>query len=143
VVWERTGIDPSHPVAHWQAYAVWLKHTDPSFVANTVICLIHQTNYLLDQQINALERDFVQSGGYTEQLAVARLAERKKQSQADLTDLHDRREKAPDCPCCGKPMVVRTARQGRWAGSQFWGCSAYPECTGILELEWSVGSDRS
>ncbi|HBL30911.1 MAG TPA: four helix bundle protein, partial [Acidobacteria bacterium] len=34
-------------------YAPWLSHADPGVVANAVICLIHQANYLLDQQIAA------------------------------------------------------------------------------------------
>jgi restriction system protein len=34
----------------------------------------------------------------------------------------------PACPTCGKQMVRKTARRGRNVGSQFWGCSAYPEC---------------
>jgi restriction system protein len=38
---------------------------------------------------------------------------------------------APACPKCGKPMVIRTARRGRNAGGQFWGCEDYPTCTGI------------
>jgi restriction system protein len=37
----------------------------------------------------------------------------------------------PECPQCGKPMVRRTARRGPTAGSQFWGCSSYPDCRGI------------
>lgn len=32
------------------------------------------------------------------------------------------------CPKCGKPLVLRTAHSGPNAGSQFWGCSAYPAC---------------
>lgn len=32
------------------------------------------------------------------------------------------------CPACGNQMVMRTARKGTNAGSQFWGCSAYPKC---------------
>jgi restriction system protein len=36
----------------------------------------------------------------------------------------------PDCPECGKPMELRTARRGANAGNQFWGCSAYPACKG-------------
>jgi len=39
----------------------------------------------------------------------------------------------PVCPQCGRPMVLRTARRGANAGSQFWGCSAYPSCKGIRE----------
>jgi DNA-binding helix-hairpin-helix protein with protein kinase domain len=34
------------------------------------------------------------------------------------------------CPRCGSHMVRRTARRGRYAGNQFWGCSRYPRCKG-------------
>ncbi len=37
-------------------------------LANVLICLIHQTNYLLDQQKRALEKDFLEEGGFTERL---------------------------------------------------------------------------
>lgn len=36
----------------------------------------------------------------------------------------------PACPKCNAPMVLRTAKQGARAGSQFWGCSAFPACRG-------------
>jgi restriction system protein len=32
------------------------------------------------------------------------------------------------CPKCEQEMVLRTASRGTSAGSQFWGCSAYPSC---------------
>ncbi|SPJ15508.1 hypothetical protein SBDP2_380007 [Syntrophobacter sp. SbD2] len=32
--------------------------------ANTVTCLIHQANYLLDQQLRALEQEFLKDGGF-------------------------------------------------------------------------------
>jgi endonuclease YncB( thermonuclease family) len=35
---------------------------------------------------------------------------------------------AANCPVCSSTMVLRTARQGRNAGNQFWGCSRYPAC---------------
>ena len=38
---------------------------------------------------------------------------------------------APSCPRCDSPMVERTAKKGRHAGQIFWGCSRYPNCTGI------------
>ena len=50
---------------------------DPETAANAMICLIHQTNYLLDQQLRALERDFVKSGGLRERLYKARQNYRK------------------------------------------------------------------
>lgn len=37
------------------------------------------------------------------------------------------------CPNCGKPMIVRTSR----FGSQFLGCSGYPDCKTILSLDKS------
>jgi four helix bundle suffix protein len=133
-----------------EAYAEWLAHADPAVVANAIICLIHQANYLLDRQIAALERQFIQEGGYTERLAAARIEERRRQHQTDPTDPTDRSDRfsgtAPVCPVCGGPMVLRMARTGRNAGSQFWGCCSYPKCKGIRpveSLDLSVGSGRS
>jgi restriction system protein len=37
-----------------------------------MICLIHQTNYLLDRQLRALEEEFLKKGGFTERLYHAR-----------------------------------------------------------------------
>lgn len=131
--------DRSDPLTHWKAYARWLERADPAVVANTLLCLINQANYLLDQQISSLERDFVKGGGYSEQLASARIAERQKQQQRPAAPA----PAAPACPQCGKPMALRTARQGRNAGSQFWGCSAYPACKGTRPLDILDRSDRS
>ena len=124
------------------AYAAWLSHVDPAVVANAVICLIHLANYLLDQQIAALERAFIHEGGYSEHLAAARLAERTRQRQADPanrtnpSDPSDPSDDfAPACPNCGKAMVPRTARKGALAGSRFWGCTGYPRCTGTRPLD--------
>ena len=120
----------------WSLYAPWLNHADPAIRANATICLIHQANYLLDQQIAALEKSFIEDGGYTEQLATARLAHRRKKDPPDPPDQPDPsdRVKPPTCPKCGKLMVIRTAKSGKNAGSQFWGCTAYPDCKGTIEL---------
>ncbi len=32
------------------------------------------------------------------------------------------------CPVCASPMKLRTARRGKSAGEQFYGCSSYPTC---------------
>jgi four helix bundle suffix protein len=115
----------------WALYAPWLEHEDPAVRANAAICLIHQANFLLDRQIAALEKTFVEGGGYSEQLAAARLAHR---SRKDPTDPSDPSDHIPPCPKCGKPMVLRTAKSGQNAGSQFWGCSAYPDCKGTTPV---------
>jgi four helix bundle suffix protein len=49
-------------------------------VANILICLIHQANYLLDRQLRRLEKDFLEQGGLRERMTRARLAARAKQS---------------------------------------------------------------
>jgi restriction system protein len=40
----------------------------------------------------------------------------------------------PECPVCAKPMVKRTAKRGANAGSEFWGCTAYPACRGTRQI---------
>jgi len=54
--------------------------TRPSeVVANIAICLIHQANYLLDQQLKALEKGFLKDGGLRERMTRARLQAREQQ----------------------------------------------------------------
>lgn len=38
----------------------------------------------------------------------------------------------PTCPSCGVPMILRTARKGAHAGSQFYGCPNYPKCRRVV-----------
>ncbi len=109
-------------------YAQWLNHENPAIRANALICLINQANYLLDKQIASLETQFIEEGGYSEQLATARLAERNRKKQEQTPDA------IPVCPECGKPMVLRTAQKGKSAGKQFWGCSGYPDCKGLVNI---------
>lgn len=130
--------DPSDPSdltdltdqQRWALYSPWLDHEDPAVRANATICIIHQANYLLDRQIASLEEAFVEGGGYSEQLATERLRRRRDQTDrsnpTDQTDL-----KPPHCPQCNNLMVLRTAKSGKNAGSQFWGCTHYPDCKGI------------
>jgi four helix bundle suffix protein len=62
----------------YAAYRTYLETRPAPVVANILVCLIHQTNYLLDQQIRSLEEAFVQEGGLRERMTRARLAERAK-----------------------------------------------------------------
>ena len=39
------------------------------------------------------------------------------------------------CPICNSSMVLRTALRGKNAGGQFWGCSNFPKCKGLLSLD--------
>ena len=68
--------------ASYETYKFYIETRPPEIVANILICLIHQTNYLLDQQIRRLEQDFVKEGGLRERMTRARLVERTKQNRA-------------------------------------------------------------
>ena len=39
------------------------------------------------------------------------------------------------CPKCGAPMVRRKATKGANAGKEFYGCSNYPQCRGIVKID--------
>ena len=39
------------------------------------------------------------------------------------------------CPKCGSSMIIRTARRGRNAGGNFYGCSNYPRCKETLPID--------
>lgn len=48
----------------------------PEEAANSMVCLINQTNALLDQKLRWLEEKFVREGGFRENLFKKRLARR-------------------------------------------------------------------
>ena len=38
------------------------------------------------------------------------------------------------CPRCGSILVLRETKHGQNAGKQFWGCSKFPQCKGIVNI---------
>ena len=62
----------------YSTYAPYIDTAPPEVAANTVICLIHQTNYLLDQQLRQLDKAFLEEGGFTERLYRTRSRFRKQ-----------------------------------------------------------------
>ena len=49
---------------------------------------------------------------------------------------------APSCPKCGAEMKKRMARKGPNAGRYFYGCSRWPNCSGIININgdtWTPG----
>lgn len=46
-------------------------------------------------------------------------------------------DEMPDNPCpkCGSALVMRTAKKGERSGSKFWGCSTYPKCRYIINIQ--------
>lgn len=65
----------------YETYRTFIETRPGEVVANIIICLIHQTNYLLDQQLRRLEKDFLENGGLRENMFKARLQYRNKQKR--------------------------------------------------------------
>ncbi|GFE62867.1 four helix bundle suffix domain-containing protein [Geobacter sp. AOG2] len=66
--------------ADFATYRPFVETRPAQVVANMALCLIHQTNYLLDRQIQSLERDFLKDGGLRERMTRARVEARKEKS---------------------------------------------------------------
>jgi hypothetical protein len=65
----------------------------------------------------------------SDQLSKPEQEEGKSQPRQEVERTQGKGE-VPACPLCGSPMVLRTAKQGKRAGQQFWSCSRFPECRG-------------
>lgn len=69
--------------SHWSresydTYKPFIETRPAETVANIIICLIHQANFLLDRQIKQLEQAFLKEGGLRERMTRARLSSRKR-----------------------------------------------------------------
>ncbi|MEK7813482.1 MAG: four helix bundle suffix domain-containing protein [Candidatus Desantisbacteria bacterium] len=76
--------DKSHPQAQeirnlaWEknrsymTYKTYIEQNSLEVAANVLVCLIHQANYLIDQLLRQLEKQFLEKGGFTENLYHAR-----------------------------------------------------------------------
>lgn len=62
----------------FELYREFVETRPPAVIANIAICLIHQANYLLDQQMKTLDREFVVQGGLRERMTRARLNYRNR-----------------------------------------------------------------
>ncbi len=58
--------------ASFETFREFVETRPCEVVANIIICLIHQTNYLLDRQIRSLEKQFLAEGGLRERMTQAR-----------------------------------------------------------------------
>lgn len=55
-----------------------------------------------------------------------------KENQPIVAD--EKASEFPVCPKCGAPMVKRKATRGENSGMEFWGCSRFPHCHGIINI---------
>jgi len=71
----------STPDRSYETYRSRIEGGTLELAANTLICVIHQANTLLDQQLRHLEARFLAEGGFREALSRARLAAREMQQK--------------------------------------------------------------
>jgi restriction system protein len=64
----------------YETYRTYVEESPPEVAANTMVCLVNQANFLLDRQLESLERTFLNEGGFTERLYNARRQSRSNQS---------------------------------------------------------------
>jgi restriction system protein len=101
----------------------FVERAEPELAGNAMICAVHQAAYLLKRQLESQSGEFLERGGFTENLYGAR-----KRTLSATSD----QSAPPSCLHCGEPMKLRTARTGTKTGRQFWGCSGYPSCKATL-----------
>jgi four helix bundle suffix protein len=66
----------------YSTYRTYVEEESSEVAGNTILCLIHQANYLLDQQLRQLEHQFLREGGFTERLYQARQHSRRTRREA-------------------------------------------------------------
>jgi len=59
--------------ASYDSFRNYIEAGPAEIAANVIICLIHQANYLLNRQLLALEKDFLEHGGLRERMTKARI----------------------------------------------------------------------
>ena len=62
----------------YRTYRTYIESQDPETAANALICIVHQTNFLLDRQLKQLEHQFLKEGGFTEKLYRTRVWARRQ-----------------------------------------------------------------
>lgn len=114
-----------HILAQKDKFSRWLENGNPEIVANALLVLCLRENKMLQAQIQSQLESFRQTGGFTENMSAERLEFRKSRASAGGAQL---------CPKCGKPMLRRMQKKGQMQGREFWGCSDYPACNGVLPI---------
>ena len=62
----------------FELYREFVETRSAGTVANIAICLVNQTNYLIDRQLERLEVDFLKQGGLRERMTRLRIQNRRK-----------------------------------------------------------------
>lgn len=64
-----------------------------------------------------------------------KIIEKVKSKKEEGKEETQKQEETLICPKCGAPMVLRVAKKGEKAGKKFYGCSQFPKCRFIMNIE--------
>ena len=103
----------------------YLEAEDGVYAANALLIVIDRACALLRRQMDRLEESIIDPDDMDTR--ITRL--RRENSERKATEQAARGE-VPQCPECGKPMRLVTAKKGPHAGNRFWSCIGFPECRG-------------
>ena len=90
--------------------------------------LKHQTVLFSDNEVSEAVKK-ISDNCLSEEEHLENIKKLKEQyAKADKND-------PPQCPKCGKKMVLRTSTKGYYNGKDFWGCCDYPRCKSIVNIQ--------
>lgn len=117
-----------HVLNQYKKFEPNLSSDDAMARANTLIILIRRTIIMLEKYIQKVGEDFTDEGGFHERMSDVRHEARTHQNKPS--------QQGPACPECGEITILRKARKDN---HEFWGCSAFPACRGVVNI---VGKSR-
>lgn len=94
---------------------------------------------LTEEKIDALYNKLYPLTQVTEEQKAAHVKSVEQKKQHDRKTEEIKTQKG-SCPRCGSALVLRTARKGPQAGKQFWGCSNFPQCRFVKQVESTPAS---
>ncbi len=106
-------------------FAKWFDLNDSISCARLLYILCNRNIQMLSRFLEYLLADFKKNGGFSENLTKIR-----KQGIVEEAI----QKETPTCPKCGAPMVEKLCKKGKNQGQNFWGCSNYPNCDGIINI---------
>lgn len=105
-----------------------LKDGEVNLQISAFLLIIDQARELLQQQLDHHLEEMASTTSFESRMTKLRKIQREAARK-------NAEPEPPICPACGRPMVLRTAKSGPSIGEKFWGCSGYPICKAIIEIE--------
>lgn len=114
-----------HIISQKSKFDPWVENKESRIVANSLLILSVRVNKMIQSQMQKVLEGFKTQGGFTENMTSTRMEAIKRQTAIP---------ESPKCPVCGGFMIRRMQKKGKQQGREFWGCSDYPKCTGLLPI---------